>query len=210
MTTEIQPFYAAGLFVSNKGNLLTVVHRKNAVYKLPGGTSEKQKGTPDAYNPRSKIQVKDKLFSTCLRVFGAEVMENQHQRQKIQSIICDITENFEDFHALQMVIEFIEEVGLIPRQFTFHQSQETGKNFFQYFYIIEEAYCYSKDRESFILITKDNLEENLPENGHDYHCVDTDIDRVEIIPLLEAAGKYNFARNHINPLNGYIISRSRG
>lgn len=203
MVTDIKSFYAAGIFSSAKGKLLTVVHRKKRVYKLPGGTSEKQTGALGAYNPHSNIQVKDKLFATCVTVFGADVI--QDHRSQVKGIIEKIVSETKDFHALQMVVEFIEEVGMIPTKFRFLQDQETAKDFFQYFYVVEEVYAFSRDRESFVLITKDNLEEMLPENGYDYYCSDRDIEKVELIPILDATSKYNFAYNHKNPLHGYIF-----
>lgn len=205
-------FFAAGriFFTGPKGEelLLTVKHRKGQVYKLPGGTSEKQ-GNKDFYFPDSKNSVLEKIRETLKKVFGRAVVE-AHQ-EEVDKILHNLTATNVGQYALQMVVEMIEETGLIPipTKFELFEHKVVSPEHDQYFFAIKEVMTWSSSAESFITIREGDNVDLLPKRGVDYHCVDFDIEDMFLLPLEEATTKFNFAHSHISVVDAFIIDRKK-
>ncbi|MDD3694223.1 MAG: hypothetical protein PHC89_02425 [Candidatus Pacebacteria bacterium] len=203
-------FFAAGIFIlaGSKGEelLLTVKHHKGEVYKLPGGTSEKQGGR-DFYIPDSKNSVLEKIRETLSKVFGRKVID-LHEKE-VNEILLSLTTTNVGQYALQMVVELIEETGLIPIKFELFEHKVVSPEHDQYFYVIEEVMTWSSFEGHFVPIKEGDNVEFLPKRGIDFHCVDFDIEDTALLPLGDSTAKYNFARSHISVVDGFVINREK-
>lgn len=205
-------FFSAGILVlvgpEGEDLLLTVKHHKGEVFKLPGGTSEKQ-GNRDFYIPDSKNSVLEKIRETLKKVYGRSVIESH--KKEVDEILLNLTTTNIGQYALQMVVEFIEEVGLIPTKFELFEHKMVNPDHDQYFFVIKEVMTWSSEIESFISISEGDSIDLLPKLEMDYRCVDHDIQKRGLLPLEEATvkTKHNFAKSHIPVIDGFIIDRER-
>lgn len=115
-----------------------------------------------------------------------------------------VASSFITNETFKMAIETIEETGIIPvavdKDFYFTQRNKYTQNFF----IITDAYTYSKDRERFIEV---KTEIDLPKRNVDYKCLDEDIFDVAFIPINEVFVKrdgFKLVFNHIAPFKEYL------
>ncbi len=119
---------------------------------------------------------------------------------------------------IHLVVEMIEETGIIPVELDLALEQEITESFSQYFFTIGTAYTYNKDRNSIIEIKDFSCD--IPENDRDFFCRDMDIDKIEILDILDVSRGYsedgktakreiNTAHKHKNAINGFIMNAQK-
>lgn len=201
-------FFSAGI-LSRNSKLLTVLHKKHSVTKLPGGTFNGPLKKWEArgeggvfYNPFSTKSVMEKFIHTLIQAYGRDVFDTHENG--LRNLVRFILKNLNKPQELHLIIEMIEETGIIPVKLELSLKQETAPGFFQYFFVVKTAYAYSKDQDAIIEVT--DLDLHVPEDDRDFCCRDMDIAKTEVVNLVSAVNDYNFARKHENAVHGFIIN----
>jgi hypothetical protein len=204
-------FFSAGI-LSRNSRLLTVLHKKYSVTKLPGGTFNgdrknwESRGEGDAfYNPYSSEDVIEKFIHTLIQAYGKNIFDSHEEI--FRNLVQFILKNFNKPQELHLIIEMIEETGIIPVELELSLKQETAPRFFQYFYVVKTAYTYSKDQNKIIEVTDFDL--HTPKDDEDFFCRDMDIEKTQVVNLEDAVNNYNFARKHKNAVHGFIINEEK-
>jgi hypothetical protein len=203
---QLPDLFSAGVFMINH-KVLVVLHENKEdtkndfrfVYKLPGGTFMGDEANWIAkgegggyYNILSTFAVMQKLEKTLNRVFGQEVI-SKHQ-EYINDVLSYFKKRFIKSEEIHLIIEFIEETGIIPLDVEIFETTPKGTSHVQYFFKIIDACTYINGREDFILIK--DLENDLPVKDEDFHCTDADILRYEVLDIGELLMTTNIARSH--------------
>jgi len=133
----IEKCFAAGIFAISH-QLLTVLHRKKSVTKLFGGTQNgdrelwEERGEGGSfYNPHSQESVTKKIWTTLENAFSQNIVQEHYDR--FNDLVQYIVSSKLSVPEIHLVIESIEEVGIIPITFELSLKQKTNVDFHQYF-----------------------------------------------------------------------------
>ena len=202
-----EAYYATILF-QVAGFLLMVKHWKGNVIKIPGGTYNgpfrrwAERGDVDGYYDNfSKKSILEKVRRTIISMLGRNFSDGLVDISEVDFLAQIITDKFGDNPAkIHAVVEFIEEVGVIPVNLVEFHQQKRGIQ--QFFYIATEAYAFSRDREEFIKISS---ETDIPTDGHDFSNQDDDVEKTVLVKTEDLTNTkgHNFAHSHCEVLEKF-------
>lgn len=209
--TQLPNLYTAGIFVEN-AKIFVVRHANSRnsdpdaelVSKILGGTFmgdkenwEKRGEGAGYYNIFSKKEVEEKFRQVFTRVFRRDSKRELSQGPSRDEIIAFLLKRFKQPEEIHLVVESIEETGVIPMETELvHIIQISGHT--KYFFKILTGFTFNRDRNQFIEIK--NFERDLPQEGHDFDCVDPDIRGYEIINIAKLMSYRNVADDHFKAL----------
>lgn len=182
---KLPHFYSSG-FLNFLGNNIYVVKHLNKnqrtnqrepfIFKAPGGTymgprkNWEERGEGQAfYDISNRQSIRKKLYLTMNYVFGTNVV--QKNSSYIDETINHILLFIKNPEKIHLVVEYIEEVGIIPTDFEeFYHIPNKAHN--KYFFKITKAVTYSSSEKKFIDLHSTS---QIPQVGKDFICADGDI-----------------------------------
>lgn len=168
-----ESFYSGGMFTLPNNEVLMVIHHAHNVMKLPGGTygglnESRWIGRGEGkefYDINSPTAKKKKIENILRKSFSRDTFISLEK--ELDEVVRKIIQL--PFHHFHLVIEMIEEVGIIPTDIVDISSSK--KDFHtKYIMGIEKALTI---KEGSLIEVKST--EDLPENKVDFWCLDPDV-----------------------------------
>lgn len=203
-------FFTAMLFAV-KRKLVLVEHWKDKLIKIPGGTyfskkelSLSKRELDEYYDNFNQAEVTEKLKKVIRKTLGDNVITTSNINILFLAEIL-VERHFENKPALHVIIEMIEETGIIPVVITeFHQLANGIQKFF---FVCTKAIAFSKTQGKFIDIYN---ESDIPVRNRDFQNQDPDIKKNLVLnfdQIKEKIKEDRVNRHHVGVIQKYFESQ---
>ncbi len=202
---KYETFFTAIIFEVEE-RVVMVQHWKDKVIKIPGGSyrpySEdiSKREQDEAYDNLDRDKIMVKIHQTIVKMMGKRMTTNLSP--KIKDIVRTLVDKYEyNPPALQGIIEYIEEVGVIPMNLKEHYTHMKGIR--QFFFVCDKAIAFSAKKGIFIDIS---TLADLPQKNRDYEPQDSDVQKI-IYMSADDSKEMNLAYSQIAPVEEYFSQK---